>query len=85
MWVWIGSSAEIVALDSFEVGDVVTWDCIDDGVRSIDLPPGIARESVLIEDADCAISGGEGVDVTGRVAESASLTISGTGMTRAPW
>ena len=71
MWVHIYAYAEIVALDSFGVGDRVAFSCRSRPHHDLDLPPGIDRAGVLLEDADYGI-GPDGdddsfVEVSGRV------------------
>ncbi|KQX76057.1 MULTISPECIES: DUF6578 domain-containing protein [Aeromicrobium] len=66
--VWIWTSAEVVALDSFAVGDVVEWSCRDDTDVEVELPLDVSRHTLLIEDADY-MTGHDDVfvEVTGRV------------------
>jgi hypothetical protein len=68
-WVWMWSSAEIVALDSFGVGDVVQWSCRQHTHVPVDLPPDVARETLLIEDSDYSLGTDDDfVDASGQVA-----------------
>ncbi|KAA1378756.1 DUF6578 domain-containing protein [Aeromicrobium fastidiosum] len=68
VWVWIWTSAEVVALDSFAVGDVVEWSCRDDTDVDVELPADVSRHTLLVEDADY-MTGHDDVfvEVTGRV------------------
>jgi hypothetical protein len=55
-------------LDSFGIGDVVAWDCRNDTTTLIQLPPGVERNTLLVEDGDFAIGNdGNVVEVSGRV------------------
>lgn len=84
MWVFIWEHAEVVALDSFAVGDRVAFSCRDHHDFELDLPPDVIPSGVLIEDADYAVGTDGGfVEVLGdvrsiRVARDQWRRLSGT-------
>lgn len=52
MWIWVTPSAEIAVLESFTVGQKVTWWCRSASTVELVLPADVERAPVLIEDSD---------------------------------